>query len=136
MAGSRQGQVHLTLSRCGLRDGFNHYLEYGSEFDQQVAQHIFGAEGKELLRRDGSATIIKVEVPGDKALTAVNRFFSVDDFLARGEVPGLVNQFLSAWSYALAYPAFHSATQHIDCGLVFPSIVSPEWIVAVDTLNL
>ena len=36
-AGSRENQVHLTLSRAGLVNGFNHYLTHGSEFDQHVA---------------------------------------------------------------------------------------------------
>ena len=32
-AGRREGQAHLTLSRCGLVDDFNHYLTNGSELD-------------------------------------------------------------------------------------------------------
>ena len=67
-AGHREGQVSLTLSRCGLLHGFNHYLTHGSEFDQRVADALLGDEGKELLREDGKARIIQVAVPGPVAL--------------------------------------------------------------------
>jgi hypothetical protein len=43
----RAGQVHLTLSRAGLTNAFNHYPKYGSDFDQQVALDLLGTEGKE-----------------------------------------------------------------------------------------
>ena len=49
-AGWREGQVHLTLSRCGLVNGFNHYLTHGSEFDQQVSHE---KTGRLLRRRTG-----------------------------------------------------------------------------------
>ena len=132
----REGQAHLTLSRCGLVNGFNHYLTHGSEFDQQVAQHLLGSEGKELLRKDGRATVIQIVVPGDIALTAVNRFFTVDERLVRGEVPGIVDEFLKAWSYGLAHPDFDCGTLKVDCGLVFRSTVPPAWIVDIDTLSV
>lgn len=48
-AGYREGQVHLTLSRGGLEYGFNHYLLYGSEFDQRVATSLMGKDGQSLL---------------------------------------------------------------------------------------
>ncbi len=48
-AGHREGQVHLTLSWNGLVKGFNHYLTFGSEFDQRVVQDLVGVDGKELL---------------------------------------------------------------------------------------
>lgn len=56
-AGGREGQVHLTLSRSGLVNGFNHYLSHGSEFDQHVAHFLLGDEGKDLLREDGAPTV-------------------------------------------------------------------------------
>ncbi|MDA7964834.1 hypothetical protein [Ruegeria sp.] len=43
--GRREGQVHLTLSRAGLTNGFPHYLNGGSEFDQNVAMDLLGADG-------------------------------------------------------------------------------------------
>ena len=135
-AGCRQGQVHLTLSRCGLVNGFNHYLTFGSEFDQQVAQVLLADDGKELLRKNGRARVIRVAVPGEVALEAVNRYFTVDQRLARGEVPGLVDDVLKVWSYGFAHPDFDCGTLKIDCGMVFPSTVPPGWIVATDTLSI
>ncbi len=82
-AGGREGQVHLTVSRSGLGNGFNHYLTYGSEFDQHVAQGLLGSDGKELLRRDGRARVLRLAVPGQLALNATNRFFTVDQRLDR-----------------------------------------------------
>ena len=67
-AGGRERQVHLTLSRSGLVNSFNHYLSHGSEFDQHVAYYLLGDEGKELLREDGAPTLLKFAVPGDVAL--------------------------------------------------------------------
>lgn len=135
-AGRREGQVHLTLSRCGLVDGFNHYLTHGSEFDQRVSHALLGADGLELLRTDGRATVIQVIVPGDSALNAVNRYFTVDERLARGETPGLVDEFLKSWSYGLAHPDFDCGTLEVDCGLVFHSAIPPAWIVAIDTVSV
>ena len=135
-AGCREGQVHLTLSRCGLVNGFDHYLTHGSEFDQRVADDLLGSDGKELLRNDGRATVIQFAVPGEIALNAVNRYFTVDERLARGEVPGLVDEFLKAWSYGLAYPDFDCGTLKVDCGLVFHSTVPAAWILDVDILSV
>ena len=135
-AGRREGQVHLTLSRCGLVNGFNHYLTHGSEFDQRVAHDLLDSDGTELLRTDGRATVIQCAVQGDIALNAVNRYFTVDERLARGEVPGLVDEFLKAWSYGLAHPDFDCGKLEVDCGLVFRSAVPPAWIVGIDTVSV
>jgi hypothetical protein len=132
-AGHREGQVHLTLSRAGLINGLNHYLLYGSEFDQHVAFELLGAEGKELLARDGKPKIIKFAVPGDLALDAAHPIFSVDDIRLRGDVPNLVNEFLESWSYRLAYPNFQSRTLKVDCGMVFYQTVPAAWIVEIET---
>lgn len=133
-AGRREGQVHLTVSRSGLVNGFDHYLTHGSEFDQRVAQNLLGSEGKELLRRDGHARVLRFAVPGNLALDAANRFLTVDERLSRGEVPNLVREFLAAWSYGLAHSEFDSATLKFDCGMVFHSTLPPSWLVDVDTL--
>ena len=110
-AGERQGQVHLTVSRSGLVDGFNHYLTYGSEFDQTIAQDLLGTSGKDCLRGDGLARVICLAIPGDVALDAANRFKSVDEELAKGQAANLVHEFLSAWSYELTHPGYNCATQ-------------------------
>ena len=134
-AGRREGQVHLTLSRCGLVNGFNHYLTHGSEFDQRVAYELLGADGVELLGKDGQATVIRVAVPGDVALDAANRHWTVDERLARGEVPNLVDDLLKVWSVGLAQPDFDCGTLRTDCGLAFRSAIPPAWIVGIDTVG-
>jgi len=134
-AGSREGQVHLTLSRVGLTNGFDHYLTYGAEFDQHVAHKLLGTEGKELLARDGEPRVIQVAVPGASALDAAHPIFSIDDVRASGEVPNLVDEFLKSWSYRLAYPSFQSRTLRVDCGMIFNQTVPAAWIVGCVTLD-
>lgn len=133
-AGRREGQVHLTLSRFGLVNGFNHYLTHGSEFDQRAVHALLGPDSRELLQRDGQARVIKIAVPGEDALNAVNRYFTVEECLAQGKVPNLIDKFLEAWSYGLAHPDFDCSTLKVDCGLVFRSTVPSGWIVDIDTL--
>lgn len=134
-AGRREGQVHLTLSRAALTDHFDHYLTHGSEFDQRVAYALLGPDGKQLLAGDGKPTVIQVAVSGSLALEAAHPHFGIDAMRAKGDVPNLVDQFLEAWTYRLAYPGFQSRTLKIDCGMVFRSIVPAAWIVAVETLG-
>lgn len=133
--GLRVGQVHLTLSRAGLTDAFDHYLTYGAEFDQHVARCLLGKDGLELLSQDGQARIVHVAVPGAIALDAAHQYFSIDDVRARGEVPNLVREFLSAWSYGLAPPEFHTATLVFDCGMVFRVPVPASWIIKIETIT-
>lgn len=134
-AGSREGQVHLTLSRAGLTNDFDHYLTYGAEFDQHVAHKLLGNEGMELLARYGEPRVIQVAIPGASALDAANPIFSIDDRRASGEAPNLVNEFLEAWSYRIAHPEFQSRTLKIDCGMIFNQIVPADWIVDFVTLG-
>lgn len=134
VAGRREDQVHLTLSRAGLTNGFNHYLTHGAEFDQHVAYALLGAEGNALLATDGEATIIRVAVPGPLALDAAHPYFSIDEMRVRGEVPNLVGDILTAWAYRLARPGFQSRTLKVDCGMVFRSAVSADWILDVERL--
>jgi hypothetical protein len=133
-AGRREDQVHLTLSKRGLTDGFNHYLTHGAEFDQHVAHAMLGAGGEELLRQDGQPTLIIVAVPGASALDAAHPHFTVDDLRRRDEVPNLVRQFLEAWSYRLAHADFQCRTLEVDCGMVFRTAVPRDWIVNIETL--
>lgn len=130
--GSREGQVHLTLSRQGLVDDFNCYLTHGSEFDQRIAYDLLGDAGVELLRLDGKARVIELAVPGNCALEAIHRHFSLDDFLRRGDLPNLVRELLAAWSYGLAKPELDCGGIHVNCGMVFSSTVPPSWIVDVE----
>lgn len=128
-AGRREGQVHLTLSRSGLVNGFNHYLTHGSEFDKHVAYELLGEEGKELLTKDGRPTVFRVTVPGPRALDAAHPIFGVDDVRAMGNVPNMVKELLEAWSYKLAHPEHQPQTSRVDCGMVFRSTIPAAWIV-------
>ena len=130
--GRREGQVHLTLSRSGLINDFNHYLTYGSEFDQQVAHRLLGEEGKALLRHDGEPTVIKVAVLGTQALGAAHQIFSMSEILAQEGVPHLVKEFLESWIHKKAHPGFECRTLMVDCGLVFKSAVPASWIVSIE----
>jgi hypothetical protein len=94
-----------------------------------VAYELLGPDGEELLTKDGMPTVLRVAVPGPLALDAAHPHFGVDDMRIRGEVPNLVKEFLQAWSYKLAYPAFQSRTLEIDCGMVFRSTIPAAWIV-------
>ncbi|MEX1204752.1 MAG: hypothetical protein WEB85_05830 [Dongiaceae bacterium] len=133
-AGDREEQVHLTLSRFGLINGFNHYLTHGAEFDQHVAYALLGSEGKELLGSDGEPRVIQIAVPGAVALDAAHPFLGIDDLRSRGDVPNLVDEFLTAWSYRLAHPGFQARTLEVDCGMVFRSTVPSAWVVNIETL--
>ena len=135
-AGGREGQVHLTLSRSGLVNGFNHYLSLGSEFDQHVAHYLLGDEGRELLREDGTPTVLKFSVPGAVALEAAHPFFGIDDKRRQGEAPNIVNEFLEAWSYALARPGFQSSSLEADCGLFFRNVVPADWLVVAEPVEI
>lgn len=130
-AGRREGQVHLTLSRAGLVKGFNHYLVHGSEFDQHVAYALLGQDGQELLATDGVPTLIKVELPGAKALAGAHPHIGVEDTRRRGEVPNLVNDFLKAWSYRLYAPNYQTRTGNTDCGIWFREAVPASRIRSV-----
>jgi hypothetical protein len=132
VAGRREDQVHLTLSKAGLTTGFNHYLTHGAEFDQHVANTLLGTEGTALLASDGEATVIRVAVPGPLALDAAHPYSTINEMRARGEIPNLVRDILKAWSYRLAHTGFQSRTLKIDCGMVFRSTVSTDWILSVD----
>jgi hypothetical protein len=135
IGGCREDQVHLTLSKAGLISGFNHYLTHGAEFDQHVASELLGAEGKELLARDGKPRVIRVAVPGPRSLEAAHPFFGIDDIRGSGGVPNLVNELLEAWSFRLAYPEYQSRTLRADCGMMFRSAIPVIWIIDYDTLG-
>jgi hypothetical protein len=134
VAGSREDQVHLTLSGAGLTNGFKHYLTHGAEFDQCVADVLLGPGGKELLARDGEPRLIRVVVPGPLALAAAHPYFSIGLMRGGGNVPNLVGDFLNAWSFRLAHPEFQSRTLEADCGMVFNTTVPAAWIIGSDTL--
>lgn len=133
--GTREGQVHLTLSRAGLVRGFSHYLTHGSEFDQNVARALLGESGVEMLALDGDPCLVTVAIPGKQALEAAHPHFSVGDTRKRGEVPNMVSAFLKSWSYRIANPKFQSRTLKIDSGFVFKTTVQPGMICEIRRLD-
>jgi hypothetical protein len=132
-AGQRENQIHLTLSRTGLIEDFNHYLNYGAEFDQHVAHALLGAEGKELLRLDGQPRVVHVAVPGDAALEAAHPSLTIEELRARGDVPNLIDAFLKSWSYRLASPDFQARKLQLDSGMDFRTVVPSEWFRRIET---
>jgi hypothetical protein len=124
-SGRREGSVHATISRSVLIKSFNHYLKYGSEFDQLVSRRLLDDEGVELLGGYGSPVIFKVAVPGAAALHAANPYLPE---LPIG-LPNLVRELLDAWAFWLANPTFSTHTLEVDCGLKFSGDVPPEWIM-------
>lgn len=129
--GKREGQVHLTVSRAGLLNGFNHYLKEGSEFDWHVSHHLLGREGQVLLAADGDSYLISLLVPGDAALIACNRFgMPTDGF------PNLVGDLFNVWSYWLGYPNYRASNLKLDCGMVFTDIVPASWIDHVEKIDV
>jgi hypothetical protein len=135
-SGRRERQAHLTLSRSGLINGFNHYLTHGAEFDQHVANELLGQDVTELLSRDGKPRIIQFAVLGNLALDAAHPYFSIEDLRAKGDLPNIIDKFLNAWSYRLAYPDFQARSLKIDCGIVFRSAVPPEWLIHIGNAGL
>ena len=131
--GSRRGQAHLTLSRIGLTDGFNHYLTHGSEFDQHVAHNLLGDDGVSLLRQDGVGYVLEFSVPGPAAITAAHRYFPAEEMIGRGEVPNIVREFLKSLSYRVYDPNFGPTSMKADCGLVFFSDLPSEWLRSAET---
>lgn len=134
-AGHREGQVHLTLSRSGLTNGFDHYLTHGAEVDQHIAHELLGKDGMGLLQKDGKPRVLKIAVPGVAALDAAHPYFSVESMSARGDLPNLVREFLNAWSFRLSRADFHPRTLKVDCGMVFHSEIPLDWILGIETLE-
>lgn len=110
-------------------------IRCGSEFDQHVAHSLLGPEGYDALAADGQPTLIGFAVPGEAALNAAHPYFTIDDVRRNGDLPNIADEFLRAWSYKLAHPAFQSSTLRIDCGLVFYDIAPSDWLFLVEDVN-
>jgi hypothetical protein len=134
-AGGREGRVTLAFSRSALTDCYNHYLTYGAEFDQCVAEELLGQEGIAILANDGNRMLIRIGVPGDTALRAANPYWTAEEILARGEVPQLAREFLKAWSYDLANPDRAAGPLRISCDMALDFAVPPEWINSIEALQ-
>lgn len=130
-SGNREGQVHATISRGGLLNGFPHYLTHGSEFDQQVAKLLFGEGGMELLARSGAPVLVRLAVPGEEVLAAANPYWYRSD---PQESRNFVREIIQVWAYWLANPDFEVAKLEYDCGLIFNHDVPPGWIVSIEPI--
>jgi hypothetical protein len=134
-ARKREGQVHLTLSRAGLTQQFNHYLTHGAEIDQHVAKALLGEEGGRLLARDGLPTMVTVAVPGAIALEAAHPYFTIAMMRETNELPNIMKEFVSIWAFQQANPACQSSRLEVDCGMVFRAVVPAGWIKSIETLS-
>lgn len=134
--GRREGQVHLTLSRSGLQNSFNHYLLAGSEFDQCVAQSLLGQEGIDLLARDGQPSLITVQLDGNTALNGAHPYLSIEDMIRRGDTPNIVREILEAWAYRLTTPTYQTGSRELDSGLVFFDSIAADKILSITTISL
>ncbi|MDA7964835.1 hypothetical protein [Ruegeria sp.] len=81
-----------------------------------------------LLEEDGVSYLVKVAILGQEALNAAHPHFSMEDLRRAGDVPNIIDQIISVWSFELAHPGFDPATQQFDVGLVFEENVPAEWI--------
>lgn len=134
MVGAREGQIHFTLSRAGLRS-FDHYITHGAEVDDLIARELVGDEGYELLASDGVPMIYKIAVPGEVAVKAANPYIPPEEVFRRGDLPKLASDILNAWSYRLFDPTFQSSSLEIDCGLVFYEHVPAAWIASKEVVE-
>ncbi|WP_409562230.1 hypothetical protein RLW55_01105 [Hyphomicrobium sp. B1] len=133
--GKREGQAHLTLSREALVDGFNHYLQLGAEIDGHMARELLGADGLDLLRRDGRAMVFRFRVSGEAALRVTHPFFTPAELMARGDLPNIIGEVVCAWAYKKSYPEKPGTRMHVDCGLVFEAAVPPDWIIGSEVID-
>jgi hypothetical protein len=121
MMGSREGQVHLSVSRTSLIRDCNHYLVEGSEFDGHAARSLFGMHGQRLLQAGRDPTLFKLELPGAIALEAANPWGRPRP------LPNLIREMLDIWSYR-QFEEGYAPSKGIDCGMMFKVDLPPEWI--------
>lgn len=134
--GRRQGQVHFSLSRSGLVNGFDHYLTHGSEFDQHVVQRLFGDQsGLELLNSETIPVLVHVCFSGEQLIQGAHPHFSYSDVVEMGEIPGLARTFLNAWAFKAANPSFDIEKLRTDCCMMERVATPPERILNIEKLE-
>ncbi|WP_157935879.1 hypothetical protein [Paracoccus zhejiangensis] len=134
--GGREGQVHFSLSRAGLVDGFNHYLTHGSEFDQCVARRLFpDGTGLQLLEARTDPVLVHVRIEGIELIKGAHPYFSYREIVEMGEIPGLGSTFLNTWAFKVAKPSFDIATLKTDCCMMQRHPTSPERILRTEALD-
>lgn len=134
--GKRQGQVHFSLSKSGLVNGFDHYLTHGSEFDQHVVQRLFGDQsGLQLLNSETIPFLVHVQVSGNELIRGAHPYFSYSEVIDMGEIPGLARTFLNTWAFKTTKPSFDIAKLRTDCCLMQRVATSPERILDIEKLG-
>jgi hypothetical protein len=134
MAGQREGQVHLALSRSDVAsDGYARILSNGSEFDQRVADSLLGQEGVRLLAQYGKYRVLKFRIPGHLAVDAANPFFGIEWERKQGNIPSLISHFLSCWCVRQAHPGVSIQARH--CSMMFKVPVPADWLEGLETLS-
>ncbi|CUH79433.1 hypothetical protein [Tropicibacter naphthalenivorans] len=134
--GRRQGQVHSSLSRSGLVNGFDHYLTHGSEFDQHVVRRLFDDQsGLELLSSQTVPVLVHVHFSGEQLIQGAHPFFGYLDVVGMGEIPGIARTFLDAWAFKIANPKFDLEKLRTDCCLMERFATQPERILEIEKLG-
>ena len=126
--GSREGQVHLSVSRLSLIRDCNHYLVEGSEFDGHAARSLFGMHGQRLLQAGREPTLFKLQLPGAIALEAANPWG------CPRPLPNLIREMLDVWSYRQFHEDY-APSDGIDCGMMFKMDLPPEWIMGFEIVD-
>lgn len=134
--GRREGQVHFSLSRSGLVNGFDHYLTHGSEFDQHVVRLLFGDQsGLQLLNSETVPFLVHVCFSGEELIQGAHPHFSYSDILGMGEIPGIARTFLNPWAFKAANPSFDIEKLRTDCCMTQRVAILPERISNIETLS-
>lgn len=134
--GRRQGQVHFSLSRSGLLNGFDHYLTHGSEFDQHVVQRLFGDQsGLELLSSETVPVLVHVSISGEQLIQGAHPHFTYSDVIGMGEIPGIARTFLNSWAFKTANPSFEIEKLRTDCCMMERVATPPEKILTIEKLD-
>lgn len=131
--GRREGQVHFSLSRSSLVNGFDHYLTHGSEFDQQVASRLFTDDsGLRLLQSRTIPYLVHVKMGGEDVVKGTHPHFTYQDVVEMGEVPGLGSTFLNAWAFIKSRPDFDIKRLRTDCCMMQKEPTLPENIIKME----
>ena len=134
--GRREHQVHFSLSRSSLVNGFDHYLTHGSEFDQHVARRLFHDDsGLRLLQAKTTPYFVHVRMSGKDLVKGAHPIFSYQDVVEQGEVPGVGATFLNTWAFKKSKPNFDIDTLRTDCCIMERRPTSSENILNVEELS-
>lgn len=134
--GRREGQVHFSLSRLVLMSDLEHYIGYGSEFDQHVAYRLFGDNsGVLLLKEKTQPYIVHVRMSGSELIKGAHPIFTYKDVVEGGEVPGLSSTFLNAWAFKRSRPDFDLANLRTDCCMMQEYPTGRDKVIRIEQLD-